>query len=167
MPPTPDLPGALAGLQPDLLRLAHHLTGSRDQAQDLSQDVLLKLWARLKEGEAVGNLRAYAMTTLRNTYRQSLRQKIPGAELEDDMLSAPPDVFAALALDALDGAIDRLPPDQARLIRLVAAGETSPADLARLTGVPSGTIMSRLARARARLRADMGLARKAPVSDLI
>lgn len=58
-------------------------------------------------------------------------------------------------------------PEQAVLIGLVAQGETSPKDLARRMGLPKGTVMSRLAHARAQLRNDMGLERQAPVSSLI
>lgn len=167
MPCSPDLPGDLAGLQSDLLRVARHLTGNADQAQDLSQETLLKIWTRQQQGEDIDNLRAYAMTTLRNTYRQYLRTHLSGTELTEDMLVTDPDAFASLALQELDCAIARLPREQARLIRLVAAGETSPADLARRMGLPSGTVMSRLARARAQLRTEMGLGRSAPVADLI
>ena len=167
MPVSPQLPGELAGLQPDLLRVARHLTGSADQAQDLSQEVLLKIWSKQAQGADIQNLRAYAMTTLRNTYRQYLRTRLPGTELEEDMLVAPPDAFAALALQELQEAIAHLPGDQAKLIRLVASGETSPAELAKLTGLPSGTVMSRLARARAQLRTAMGLDKTAPVAELI
>ena len=171
MPTTPELPtnmpDELAGLQPDLLRMARHLTGNADQAQDLSQDVILKIWQKQIKGTSIDNLRAYAMTTLRNTFRQYLRERLPGAELEDDMLVAPPHVFATLALKDLEHAIARLPADQAQLIRLVAAGETSPAELARITGLPIGTVMSRLARARGQLRDAMGLSKSAPVAALM
>jgi RNA polymerase sigma-70 factor (ECF subfamily) len=167
MPCSPELPSDIAGLQPDLLRVARHLTGNADQAQNLSQETLLKIWIRQQKGEQIDNLRAYAMTTLRNTYRQYLRTRLTGTELTEDMLVTDPDAFASLALQELDCAITRLPHEQARLIRLVAAGETSPADLARRMGLPSGTVMSRLARARAQLRVEMGLDRSAPVADLM
>lgn len=167
MPCPIDLPGEIAGLQPDLLRVARHLTGSADLAQDLSQEVLMKLWQKQSRGDPIENLRAYAMTALRNTFRQYLRSALPDAELEETMLTAPPDAFASLALREISHAIARLPENQARLIRLVAAGETSPAELARITGVPTGTVMSRLARARRQLRAAMGLKRSAPVAELI
>ena len=167
MPCIPHLPGDFAGLQPDLLRVARHLTGSADQAQDLSQEVLLKVWLKQAQGSEIKNLRAYAMTTLRNTFRQYLRTHLPGTELQEDMLVAPPDVFATLALQELQRAIARLPEDQATLIRMVATGETSPADMARLTGLPPGTVMSRLARARAQLRIEMDLERSAPVAELM
>lgn len=167
MPCSPDLPGEIAALQPDLLRIARHLTGNADQAQDLSQEALLKIWSKQRSGADIENLRAYAMTTLRNTYRQYLRTRMPGTELQEDMLVTDPNAFATLAVQELQSAIDRLPREQARLIRLVAMGETSPADLARRMGLPSGTVMSRLARARAQLRAEMGLGRSTPVAELM
>ena len=51
-----------------------------------------------------------------------------------------------------DSEITHLPPQQARLMALVAEGETSPAVLAKQTGQPVGTVMSRLSRARAALK---------------
>jgi len=157
----------LTDVQPDLLRVARHLTGQRDAAQDLCQEVMLNLWARLQAGEEILDLRAYAMTALRNTHRQSLRRTRPRAELEEDMLVGQPEAFAQLALAELDAAITRLPDAQARLIRMVAAGETSPADLARRLGLAQGTVMSRLARARAQLRRDLGIRDDGSVSALI
>lgn len=167
MPLAPGPPDALSRLQPDLLRLARHLTGDAEEAQDLSQEVLLKLWMRLRAGQDIRDLRAYAVCALRNTCRQARRDRQAAPPFDDIFPGVAPDVFAHLALQELEAAIARLPANQARLIRLVAEGETSPADLARLTGWPKGTVMSRLARARAQLRADMGLAARAPVAALI
>ena len=163
----PCLPEALRALGPDLLRLARHLTGESERAQDLCQDVLLNLWIRTSSGAEIDDLRAYARTAMRNAYRQSLRRRAPLDELAEDMAVVAPQAFARLALSEVEAAIARLPEEQARLIRLVAAGETSPAALARLTGWPEGTVMSRLARARARLRKEMDLGGGSPVSELI
>ena len=162
-----DMPEALTSLMPQMASLARHLTGSRDQAQDLCQEVLLKLWSRLRDGHEIDDLRAYAMAALRNQYRQHLRDQVPGAALEEADEPIAPDVFATLAVHELERAIADLPEVQARLMRLVAAGETSPQALATLTETPLGTVMSRLARARARLRARVGLAANAPTSELI
>jgi len=167
MPPRPSLSDRLIRLQPELLRLAYRLTGDPFDAQDLCQDVLLKLWIRGRAAGEVGDLRAYAMRTLRNAHLQCLRRPPPGALTDAAMPGTVPDALTHLALGEVRRAIDRLPANQARLIRLVALGETSPAALARLTGWPEGTVMSRLARARARLRAEMGLAARAPVAALI
>ncbi|SHK78722.1 RNA polymerase sigma-70 factor, ECF subfamily [Roseovarius marisflavi] len=147
----------LTDLMPDLMRVARRLTREADRSQDLCQEVLLKLWVRLDAGAEIDDLRAYAMTALRNQHRQSLRRdQIPPGAPEVVTMSLP-DALDACALSEAMRAIRRLPADQERLMRLVAAGETSPADLARLTGLAPGTVMSRLARARARLRDDLGL----------
>ena len=167
LPCSADLPQKLTRLMPDLTRMARHLTHNADEAQDLCQEVLLKLWSRRGAGPEITNLRAYAMTALRNQYRQSLRDRTPDSDLTEADASIAPDVFACLALAEIETAISRLPANQAQLMTLVAAGETSPKALARKTGLPEGTVMSRLARARAQLRADVGLASSAPVTALI
>ncbi len=149
MPPTAPETAPLTDLMPDLMRVARRLTREADQSQDLCQEVLLKLWVRLDAGAAIDDLRAYAMTALRNQHRQSLRRdQIPPGAPEVVTMSLP-DALDACALSEAMRAIRCLPADQERLMRLVAAGETSPADLARSTGLAPGTVMSRLARARA------------------
>ncbi|MEL7089118.1 MAG: sigma factor-like helix-turn-helix DNA-binding protein, partial [Planctomycetota bacterium] len=63
-----------------------------------------------------------------------------------------PTLLHTLSLhDALD-LVAALPKPQRQLMELVAGGETSPRALAAATGLPLGTVMSRLARARAKLR---------------
>ncbi len=161
------LPDVLATIQPVLMKRARHLAGTHAGAQDLCQDVMLSVWMRLRNGEQIQDLKAYAMTALHNRFNQHLREKRTILTVEDDMLVAEPDAFAQIALAELDQAIARLPRDQALLIRLVAAGETSPSDLARRTGWPKGTVMSRLARARSRLRQEMQMSPTSRVSSLI
>ncbi|MEB8389204.1 RNA polymerase sigma factor [Rhodobacteraceae bacterium KMM 6894] len=164
---TDTLPKALAALGTDLIRLARCLTGNESEAQDLVQETLLRLWRRREDLAEVEDLRAYARAALRNLYRQGMR-RAPLLALEDaPELAADPVVFADMAMRHLQGAIARLPADQSHLIRLVASGETSPAALARLTGWRLGTVMSRLARARAQLRRDMGLSPATPVQELL
>ncbi len=156
----------LVALHPDLMRLARRLAGSEAEAQDLAQETLLRLWRRRGDLANVADVRAYGRAALRNLYRQSLR-RAPHLHLnEEDAPSIPPEVFASLALSDLKSAIARLPGDQAALIALVMAGETSPAALAGQTGCPRNTVMSRLARARAQLRRDMDLSPAAPVASL-
>ena len=169
MPVSPDLPAQLTALLPELTRLARGLTGNRAQAEDLCQEVLLKLWARPDRCAGIDNLHAYALAALRNQYRQNLRmvKTEPLPDDADGIQTELPRALAVIALSELQSAIARLPAGQAHLIGLVIAGETSPDALARLTGLPRGTVMSRLARARATLRGEMGLAAKAPVSDLL
>jgi RNA polymerase sigma-70 factor (ECF subfamily) len=135
-----------------LTRRARRLTRSHSAADDLVQETLLRLILRARHGGPIDDLPAYAMRTLTNQARMAWRRAPVTEELEEDHATVLPD--APMRLDYADtlSAIETLPRDQADLLRLVAAGETSPARLAQLTGLPQGTVMSRLARARARLR---------------
>ena len=156
-PDLTNLPDDLTALMPVLDRAARHIADTPDEAQDLTQEVLLKLWQRLNRGEEITNLRGYALTALRNQMRQGLRERQETKVLEEEDLTTQPEVFNCLALSETRAMIEKLPPEQAHLMTLVLEGETSPAALARQTGWPLGTVMSRLARARERLRVDLGL----------
>ena len=154
MTPTP--PDPLTELLPKLLRRARRLTRTRDEAEDMAQETALRLWQVLAE-EEIDAPERYAMTMLRNLARQRWRNRHITEELTDDMVQAAPLAPARIACAELQAAIDRLPEDQAALMRLVMIGETSPQVLAVRVGVPKGTVMSRLGRARARLREEMAL----------
>ncbi|MEL6466131.1 MAG: sigma-70 family RNA polymerase sigma factor [Pseudomonadota bacterium] len=136
---------------PLLSARARKLARTRAEAEDLVQDTLLSLCQRLRAGSEVEDLTAYAMRTLSNRARRGWRMQATD-ELEDDHALTESD--ALLRLDCADtlAAIEKLPKAQRQLMDLVVAGETSPRALANATGLPLGTVMSRLARARAKLR---------------
>lgn len=146
-----------AQLLPRLETRARRLTRDPDLAQDLAQEVILRLWTQLRLGRQIDDETAYAMTSLRHLVASRWRVQVNCEPLEDDSAAILPEAPARLGLAETEAAIDRLPQDQADLLRRVAAGETSPAALARATGLPTGTVMSRLSRARARLRAELKL----------
>lgn len=145
----------LTRLIPMLTRRARRLTRSHSAADDLVQETLLRLIQRARRGGPIDDLPAYAMRTLTNQARMSWRRASETEELEEDHATVQPE--APMRLDCADAlrVIETLPRDQADLMRLVAGGESSPARLAKLTGVPQGTVMSRLSRARARLRQEL------------
>ncbi|WP_294621055.1 sigma-70 family RNA polymerase sigma factor [uncultured Roseovarius sp.] len=159
-------PDDLTALIPVLNRAAARIADTPEEAQDLAQEVLLKLWLRLNRGDDINNLRGYAHAALRNQMRQSLRDRHDIDDVDMEGTATAPDAFASLALSEACSMIENLPPHQAHLMRLVLTGETSPAALAARTGLPLGTVMSRLARARAQLRRDMGLEPGTPVTAL-
>lgn len=161
--PCPESP--INELRPELLRLARRLTRAEDTAQDIVQETLLRVWMR-RQSHDIEEPLAYARAVVRNLYLESLRRR-PFLPLEDGMedgIGHGGD--AALALNKLTAALARLPSSQAAVIRLVVAGETSPRAMAEQLGCPTGTVMSRLARARAQLRHEMGIGPDAPVCSL-
>ena len=176
MPPAP-LPSTrmFVALLPDLRRSARRLSRSVEDADDLVQETLLKVWARLAmarlgatDAAPVTDLRAYAFATMRNCARH--RPSPPTAPekdtetLVDERAGDAPGAGIACA-EALE-ALAQLPEAQRQLISLRAIEGLSYAEIARTTGLPLGTVTSRLARGRAALRQALGLPRNAPVTDL-
>jgi RNA polymerase sigma-70 factor (ECF subfamily) len=92
---------------------------------------------------------------MHNVYVNQVRSARPHVPLDEEM----PETFQpsresdGLALRDLDRAIRRLPPDQCEVLLLVALEDMSYAETAVALGIPIGTVMSRLARAREKLRA--------------
>ncbi len=152
---------------PRLYLRARRLSRSDDEAEDLAQETALRLCQALRRNGHVKQPDRYAMITLHNLARSRWRARRDTEELADDMAQTAPDAPARLACAELRAAIARLPEDQALLMELVLAGESSPRVLAARGGVPVGTVMSRLARARKRLRTEMGLAKTASVMELL
>lgn len=147
---------ALVPLIPVLMRRAQRLARTRSEAEDIVQDTLLNVCQRLRDGTQIDDLRAYALRTLSNRARRGWTP-LPAQELNENDAITLPD--ADLRLDCADtlAAIAALPAPQRLLMELVVAGETSPRAMAATTGLPLGTVMSRLARARARLRLTLSL----------
>lgn len=142
---------ALVPLIPRLMRRARRLARNNAEAEDMVQDTLLRVCQRLRENAQIDDLPAYTMRTLSNRARR--HWSVPPSELlEDDMIVVDPEAMTRLdCADALE-AIAKLPERQRALMAHIIGGETSPARIAHATGLPLGTVMSRLARARARLR---------------
>ena len=150
---------ALLTLMPKIESRARRLAATREEADDMAQETALRLLQVLQGDTEIAAPEHYAMTLLHNLARQSWRGRRPMEELTEDMMQANPEAPARLACAELQKALSALPAPQAQLIRLVMGGETSPQALAELLGLPKGTVMSRLGRARAQLRAALGVKR--------
>lgn len=140
---------------PRLRRYARALTGDSTRADDLVQDTLeraLAKWFRWRPGK----LRSWLMTIMHNLFVNDVRTRSPIEYRDGDALPEYA-VRAAqadgLALRDLDRALRTLPAEQREVLLLVGLEDLHYEEVARITGVPVGTVMSRLSRARTRLRA--------------
>lgn len=133
---------------PYLRRYACGLTRSRDLADDLVQDCIARALDRKSDWRG-GSMRAWLYRIMYTTFiDQTRRMKVRAAEpLEDRHHTAAAPFMAAEVFDAL-AAIARLPAEQRAVLLLVAVEGLSYREAADVTGVPVGTVMSRLARAR-------------------
>jgi RNA polymerase sigma-70 factor (ECF subfamily) len=131
--------------------------GERATADDLVQDTLERAWAKLHLYRRGTDLRAWLFTVMHNVHVNRVRATRPVDPLEDEMpeLAQRGTQADALLVRDLDRAIARLPADQRAVLLLVTLEEMSYEEVARTLGIPIGTVMSRLSRAREKLRAMM------------
>ncbi|HEX8012500.1 MAG TPA: sigma-70 family RNA polymerase sigma factor [Casimicrobiaceae bacterium] len=161
MPETLPHPELLAAL-PRLRRYARVLTGDAHRADDLVQDTLARAWEKRRLWQAGSDLRAWLFTIMHNVHvnQFALRQR----------------EFAQVSLDADEGPaagwqipvratqsdrvelsevlaqVGRLPVEQREVLLLAAVEELRYEEIGHVLGVPIGTVMSRLSRARDKLR---------------
>ena len=146
---------SIVELIPRLRRYARALAGDRIMADDLVQDTLERAWSKFHLYRRGTDLRAWLFTVMHNVYVNQLRASRPVAPLDEDMpeLAQAPRETDMLVMRDLDAAIRRLPPEQRQVLLLVALEDMSYDEAARALEIPLGTVMSRLARAREKLRA--------------
>ncbi len=147
----------LVELIPRLRRYARALVGDRATADDLVQDTLERAWAKLHLYRRGTDLRAWLFTVMHNVHVNRVRAARPTDMLDEQMpeLAQRAPQGDALLVRDLDRAIARLPAEQAAVLLLVTLEEMSYDEVARALGIPIGTVMSRLSRAREKLRAMM------------
>jgi RNA polymerase sigma factor (sigma-70 family) len=155
---------------PDALATARWLTGNRADAEDVVQEACLKAFRGITTF-AGGNARAWVLAIVRNTAYSWLQknrrgevvaiddlqadehvQLERGADLQDTSYANPEADLISKADEAdLRAAIEKLPPEfrEALVLRDIQGLEYR--EIAEITSVPVGTVMSRLARARRRL----------------
>lgn len=144
----------LVDLIPRLRRYARALVGDRAAADDLVQDTLERAWAKLHLYRRGTDLRAWLFTVMHNVHVNRVRATRPTDCIDDAMpeLAQRAVQGDALLMRDLDRAIARLPADQRAVLLLVTLEEMSYEEAARTLEVPIGTVMSRLSRAREKLR---------------
>lgn len=147
---------------------AHWLTGNRTDAEDLVQETYAKALKGFRSFEAGTNLRAWMYRILRNTFLTSravlAAQKTGWFDDDDqaaDSLPAPTatpehQLLAAENRQQVMDALESLAVRDREILLLCEVEEMSYREIGEVLSVPIGTVMSRLSRARARLRQALG-----------
>ena len=156
--PQPDLVAAI----PRLRRYARVLTGNADRADDLVQDALLRAWDKRRLWQVGSDLRAWLFTIMHNIFvnQQALARRdgqSVSIDAEGDggvvwQIPVRPTQQARVELIEIMREIERLPAEQREVLLLAAVEELRYEEIATVLGIPIGTVMSRLSRARAKLR---------------
>jgi RNA polymerase sigma-70 factor (ECF subfamily) len=149
-----------------LYNFAHWLTQNREEAEDLVQETFAKALRGFSSFQLGTNFRAWMYRILRNTFltsRTGLRatMTVP-LDAEDDgpELAVESDTPETILIERsnshlLQSAIDELPVQFREVILLCEVEEMSYQEIAETISVPIGTVMSRLSRARKRLRESL------------
>lgn len=153
---------------PRLRRYARALTGDRLMADDLVQDALERAWSKRHLWRQGSDLRAWMFTIMHNVYVNQVRARVADAaiplEREAFDVPAPGSPVDLLEVADIDAALRRLPDEQREVLLLVALEQLSYSETASALGIPIGTVMSRLYRARERVRVML---RGAPAAGVL
>ena len=142
---------------PHLERYALHLTRSRSEAEDLVQDCAERALLKRHLFEAGSNYRAWLFAIMHNLYLTRMRRSRLAAQYLADLAprlgraTSPPQPAAIMLSRTLD-AMARLSQEEREAIVLLGADQLTYRELAARSGVPVGTMKSRVGRGRARLR---------------
>jgi RNA polymerase sigma-70 factor, ECF subfamily len=135
-----------------LLRFALKTVRDRHRAEDLVQETLLSAWRHYHQFEPGTNCRAWLFRILINARNREFGKRRDLAEVIsiDDVQVREPETISASA--EIKSALDRLSSEHREILMLGVVEGFSIKELASILAVPVGTVMSRLSRARARLR---------------
>jgi RNA polymerase sigma-70 factor (ECF subfamily) len=141
---------------PALRRYARTFVRDAGAADDLVQDTLERAISRWHQRRSDGDTRTWLFTILHNLAVNHLRRaarrgrEVPLDDAGESDIAVPSTQEDALRRDDILGAVGQLPDDQRSVLLLVSLEDVSYAEAARILDIPIGTVMSRLARARAR-----------------
>jgi len=138
---------------PRLRRYARALTGDSHRADDLVQDTLERALTKFHLWRRGSDMRAWMFAIMHNVFVNQLkRQRELTLEAAAEAALQEPPRTDPLELRDLDAALRRLPAEQREVLLLIGLEQLSYAETSQAIGVPIGTVMSRLSRARERLQ---------------
>ena len=157
---TDEIRARMVAVLPRLRRFAYALTGSTEQGDDLVQDACLRALSRVDLWQPGTRLDSWMYRIAQNIWFDRLRaNKVRGEVVDIDVMEGVSGsdgrvvAESELTLQAVLAAMGQLPPEQRAMIALVCIEGASYKEASEIAGVPIGTVMSRLARARRTLHA--------------
>ena len=147
------LPLIVAEFKRKVFALAFSFTRERDEAEDLTQEVFVKVWKALPRFDARASLSTWIYAITRNTSLSALRARRQTVEVEECIAEDDHEHSAERML--LLRLIERLPEKQRQVITLFYMEERSHEELSQMLDTPVGTIKTLLHRARERLRLEV------------
>jgi RNA polymerase sigma factor (sigma-70 family) len=161
--PIPEFEEVAMPLLNSAYNLARWLARNDHDAEDLVQETYLKAFRNFSSFQSGTNFRAWMYRILRNTYLNSrsglgaastisLDSEEEGAELAVENETPETALMKVLSSQLIASAIDDLPVHYRETLLLCDVEEISYREIAEILSIPMGTVMSRLARARRRIR---------------
>lgn len=142
-----------------LYRLAYRLVGDRHEAEDMVQETFRSAWKSRDRFQSGQGERAWLVAILRRRAADYWRHRgkglhvFPLSVLTTDVSS--PELPEQGYIDPIQRALDQLPKELRETLLLVVVGELTHQQAADLLGVPLGTVLSRVSRARTQLRESL------------
>ena len=150
---------AIVACIPSLRRYARGLVSDVARADDLVQDTLERAWSRFSLWQRRGEIRAWMFGIMHNQFIDGVRARRsrPEDSAGDDLPEVAQRATQSDRIEVrdLERLLQRLPAEQRAVMLLIAVEEMTYAEAATALAVPIGTVMSRLARGREKLRQEL------------
>lgn len=147
--------------------LAYRIVGERSAAEDVVQEAFISIWrSGTRYDYSRGSVRSWTLSIVRNRAIDALRSKAgraPKLDFDDEALleqrpsgeMTDEEAMRRETTDQLRGALERLPGDQSKVIELAYFGGFSHSEIARMLGVPMGTVKGRMRLGLEKIRGEL------------
>ena len=139
----------------DVLRVAYYYLGDHQRAEDITQDVFVKLITtqpRLVAGKEKSWLLKVTLNKCRDLWRGAWYKRVILGHPAFELFPAEDEIAGRMESEELAGAVNRLPAEFKEAVLLFYYQGYNVAEIAEILGVAEGTVSSRLSRARAKLK---------------
>lgn len=146
-------------MRPRLYKMAYSWCHANDIADDLTQDTVIKAMRNANSLRDINKMNSWLFSILANCWRDYLRQQKPTDDIDECIFTNDDtpefEQQRQNITDIVQQAVALLPQGQRQVLSLVDLEGFSYAEVAEIIGIPTGTVMSRLNRARKTLAEEL------------